>query len=89
MVADRLRIPYADHMLVRLPAGLDPLRVAAASDNLADGWRCVVPAPAARPGGSVLVLGGAAQSIGLYAAGLAVAHGAEVVEYVDHRSERL
>ncbi|MCP2289911.1 zinc-binding dehydrogenase [Nocardia amikacinitolerans] len=89
MVADRLRIPHADHMLVRLPDGLDPLRVAAASDNLADAWRCVVPPLALRPGGSVLVLGGAAQSIGLYAAGLAVAHGAEVVDYVDHREERL
>ncbi|WP_433682903.1 zinc-dependent alcohol dehydrogenase [Nocardia sp. CA-119907] len=89
MVADRLRIPYADHMLVRLPAGLDPLRVAAASDNLADAWRCIVGPLAERPGGSVLVLAGAAQSIGLYAAGLAVAHGAEVVDYVDHRTERL
>lgn len=89
MVADRLRIPFADHMLVKVPAGVDPLRVAAASDNLADAWRCVVPALRQRPGGSVLVLGGAAQSIGLYAAGLAVAHGSEVVDYVDHRPERL
>ncbi|MFX0578178.1 zinc-dependent alcohol dehydrogenase [Nocardia nepalensis] len=90
MVADRLRIPYADHMLVRLPDGLDPLRVAAAAnDNLADAWRCIVPPLAERPGGSVLVLGGAAQSLGLYAAGLAVAHGAEIVDYVDHRPERL
>ncbi|MEV2220379.1 alcohol dehydrogenase catalytic domain-containing protein [Nocardia vinacea] len=89
MVADRLRIPYADHMLVRLPDSLDPLRVAAASDNLADAWRCVVPPLTERPGGSVLVLGGAAQSICLYAAGLAAAHGAEVVDYVDHRTERL
>ncbi|MFE7743749.1 zinc-binding dehydrogenase [Nocardia sp. NPDC057455] len=30
-----------------------------------------------------------AQSIGLYAAGLTVRHGAEVVDYVDHRPERL
>ncbi|WP_330252987.1 alcohol dehydrogenase catalytic domain-containing protein [Nocardia sp. NBC_00565] len=88
MVADALRIPYADHMLVKLPPGLDPLRVAAASDNLADAWRCVVPPLAQRPGGSVLVLAGAAQSIGLYAAGLAVANGA-TVDYVDHRPERL
>ncbi|WOC14031.1 zinc-dependent alcohol dehydrogenase [Gordonia sp. MP11Mi] len=89
MVADRLRVPFADHMLVKVPGGVDPLRVAAASDNLADAWRCVVPGLAARPGGSVLVLGGAGQSIGLYAAGLAVAHGAEVVDYIDHRPERL
>ncbi len=72
MVVDRLRVPYADHMLVKVPAGVDPLRVAAASDNLADAWRCVAPGLAERPGGSVVILGGAAQSIGLYAAGLAV-----------------
>ncbi|MBW0273574.1 zinc-binding alcohol dehydrogenase [Nocardia sp. MH4] len=89
MVADLLRVPFADHMLVRVPGGVDPLRVAAASDNLTDAWRCVVGPLAERPGGSVLVLAGAAQSIGLYAAGLAVAHGAEVVDYVDHRPERL
>jgi threonine dehydrogenase-like Zn-dependent dehydrogenase len=89
MVADSLRIPYADHMLVRLPDGLDPLRVAAASDNLTDAWRAVVPPLQERPGGSVLVIGGGGQSIGLYAAGLAVAHGAEVVDYFDDRDERL
>lgn len=89
MVADLLRIPFADHMLVPVPAGVAPLRVAAASDNLSDAWRCVLPALRARPGGKVLVLGGAAQSIGLYAAGLAVRHGAQLVDYVDHRPERL
>ncbi len=70
MVADSLRIPHADHMLVRVPDGVDPLRVAAASDNLTDAWRSVVPPLAERPGGSVLVIGGGGQSIGLYAAGL-------------------
>ena len=89
MVADEILVPYADHMLVPVPDGVDPLRVAAASDNLADAWRTVVPPLAQRPGGSVLVIGGGAQSIGLYAAGLAVAHGASVVDYVDDGTERL
>ena len=89
MVADSLRIPYADHALVPVPAGVDPLRVAAASDNLADAWRAVVPPLRRRPGGSVLVIGGGAQSIGLYAAGLASGHGASVVDYVDDSDERL
>ncbi|OBB99494.1 zinc-binding alcohol dehydrogenase [Mycobacterium sp. 852013-50091_SCH5140682] len=88
MVADTLRIPFADHMLVRVPDGVDPLRVAAASDNLADAWRCVAPPLQIRPGGRVLILGGAAQSIALYAAGLAVRLGGEV-DYVDDRTERL
>ena len=89
MVADSLRIPFADHMLVKVPDGVDPLRVAAASDNLADAWRSVVPPLRQRPGGRVLVIGGGGQSIGLYAAGLAVAHGAAVVDYVDDRASRL
>ncbi|UPK75682.1 alcohol dehydrogenase catalytic domain-containing protein [Nocardioidaceae bacterium SCSIO 66511] len=89
MVADEIRVPYADHMLVPVPDGVDPLRVAAASDNLSDAWRSVVPQLAHRPGGSVLVLGGGGKSIGLYAAGLAVAHGAEVVDYVDSDPRRL
>ncbi len=89
MVSDLLRVPFADHMLVPLPHGLDPLRVAAASDNLSDAWRTVVPQLRARPGASVLVVGGGAQSIGLYAAGLAVAHGASVVRYADTDGSRL
>ena len=89
MVADALRVPFADHMLVRVPQGVDPVRVAAASDNLADAWRAVVPPLRDRPEGTVLVLGGGGQSIGLYAAGLAVAHGASVVDYVDDRDARL
>lgn len=88
MVTDTLRIPNADHMLVKVPAGVDPLRVAAASDNLADAWRMVVPALKMRPDGRVLVLGGGGKSIGLYAAGIAAAHGAEV-EYADNDQDRL
>lgn len=89
MVADRVRVPFADHMLVRVPVDLDPLRVAAASDNLADAWRTVVPHLKALPGARVLVIGGGAQSIGLYAAGLAKAHGASEVVYADGHAQRL
>ena len=39
MIADRVRVPYAEHMLVPVPAGVPALRVAAAGDNLADAWR--------------------------------------------------
>lgn len=88
MVSDLLRVPFAEHMLVPLPTGLDPLRVAAASDNLADAWRTVVPYLRRRPGARVLVVGGGAQSIGLYAAGLAVAHGAGAVDYRDSSERR-
>ncbi|SHX29834.1 alcohol dehydrogenase [Mycobacteroides abscessus subsp. abscessus] len=43
MISDFIRVPYANHMLARLPDGLDPLRVAAASDSLVDGWRFPKP----------------------------------------------
>ena len=88
MITDALRVPFAEHMLVPVPSGVPVERVAAASDNLADAWRAVVLPLAAREGGSVLVLGGGARSIGLYAAALAVAHGASTVDYLDDDSGR-
>jgi alcohol dehydrogenase len=88
MIADEIRVPFADHMLVPVPADVPALRVAAASDNLADAWRSVVPPLAERDDASVLILGGGAKSIGLYAAGLAIARGAEVVDYLDDDPER-
>jgi threonine dehydrogenase-like Zn-dependent dehydrogenase len=90
-LADLVLVPYADAMLVLLPAGLDPVAVASLSDNIPDGWRTVGPYateltaldPADR---RVLVTGG--QSIGLYASALAVALGAHV-DYVDTDAARL
>ncbi|WP_433516303.1 alcohol dehydrogenase catalytic domain-containing protein [Nonomuraea sp. CA-143628] len=87
MITDTLRIPHADHMLVPIPHGVPALRVAAAGDNLADAWRAVIPPLTARGGGRVLILGGGARSIGLYAAGLAAAHGA-TVDYLDESATR-
>lgn len=83
-LADRVEVPFADHMLVAVPAGVDPRRVCGVSDNLVDAWRCVGPPLAETGGGRVLVVGGAAAdggSIGLYAAGFAAASGADEVIY--------
>jgi len=88
-VSDLLRVPYADAMLVPVPAAIDPLKLASASDNLPDAWRAVGPPLMHYPQAPVLVVGGAARSIGLYAAGMAVALGASRVDYVDHHAERL
>ncbi len=83
-LSDLVLVPYAEHMLVPLPEGVAPAAVASASDNISDAWRAVGPPLADEPGASVLVVGGAAAgSIGLYAAGLAVALGAQSVCYVD------
>jgi len=89
MVSDVLRVPFADGMLVPVPAGVSPIALAGASDNLPDAWRTVAPHLRVEPGAPVLVVGGAARSIGLYAAGIAVAFGAERVDYVDADPTRL
>ena len=83
MIADEVRVPFADHMLAPVPPGVPAMRVAAAGDNLADAWRSVVRPLSERPGASVLIIGGGAKSIGLYAVGLSVGHGAGVVDYLD------
>jgi alcohol dehydrogenase len=88
-LSDAVCVPYAEQMLVPVPDGLASTAVASASDNISDGWRTVAPALAAEPGAPVLVVGGAgAGSIGLYAAGLAVALGSESVLYVDRDEAR-
>jgi threonine dehydrogenase-like Zn-dependent dehydrogenase len=88
-LSDLVCVPYADHMLVPVPPGIEPAVVASASDNISDAWRTVGPALADEPGASVLVVGGAGPgSIGLYAAGIAVALGAESVLYADADERR-
>ena len=88
-LSDVVCVPYAEHMLVPVPAGLEPETVASASDNLSDAWRAIAPPLAEEPGAPVLVVGGAgAGSIGLYAAALALALGAGSVLYVDAAEHR-
>jgi alcohol dehydrogenase len=87
-MSDLVRVPYADHMLVPLPEGVDPAAAASVSDNVTDAWRTVGPHLDERPSAAVLVVGGAG-SIGVYAAGIAVALGAETVDYLDQDERRL
>jgi threonine dehydrogenase-like Zn-dependent dehydrogenase len=88
-LSDVVCVPYAEHMLVPVPAGVQPAAVASASDNISDAWRAVAPPLQQEPGAPVLVVGGASSgSIGLYAAALALALGAEAVTYVDADARR-
>jgi threonine dehydrogenase-like Zn-dependent dehydrogenase len=89
MVTDLLRVPNAAHMLVKVPEGIAPASIASASDNIADGWRTVASQLRDRPGAPVLVLGGRAKSVSLYAVAAAIALGSERVDYVDTNDERL
>src|SRR6202012_116961 len=42
-LSDAVRVPFADAMLVPLPAGVDPAAAASCSDNVVDGGRCGAP----------------------------------------------
>ena len=88
-LAELVRVPWADVMLLALPDGIDPVAAAGIPDNVSDGYRCVAGPLAERPGAPVLVVGGLAPSVGLYAVMSAVALGSEHVAYVDDDRGRL
>jgi threonine dehydrogenase-like Zn-dependent dehydrogenase len=88
-LADLLLVPYADAMLVKLPPGVDPVAVASVADNVPDGYRTVRDPLAAAPGSEVLVVGGVARSVGLYAVACALALGSPRVVFADADEGRL
>jgi threonine dehydrogenase-like Zn-dependent dehydrogenase len=90
-MADLIRVPYADAMLLPVPAGVDLVSIASLSDNIPDAWRGVGPyrgeLAALDPSDRrVLVVG--RLSIGVYAAALAAALGVHA-DYVDTDKKRL
>jgi threonine dehydrogenase-like Zn-dependent dehydrogenase len=88
-LADLVRVPFADAMLVKLPETVDPVAVASVADNVPDGYRAVAAPLAAASDAEVLVAGGFARSVGLYAVACARALGAARVVYADSDEGRL
>jgi alcohol dehydrogenase len=88
-LADLVRVPWADHLLLPLPEGLDPIVACGIPDNVSDGYRCVAEPLAKWPHAPTLVVGGLAPSVGLYAVAAAVALGADRVVYVDFDAARV
>lgn len=87
-LADLVRVPFAAAMMSPVPSGVDPLTLIGAADMATDAWRAVAPALQAHPEARVLVLGGTAPVIGLYAVALARALGAPQVVYCDDNPAR-
>jgi alcohol dehydrogenase len=85
--SDLVRVPFADAMLVKLPDHVDPISVAAASDNLTNAYEAVIPHLERMPGASVLVAGVGAT--GMYTVLMAKAGGAGRIGYLDHDTTRL
>jgi threonine dehydrogenase-like Zn-dependent dehydrogenase len=86
-LGDLVRVPWADRMLVPLPAGLDPVAVASLSDNIPDAWRTIAPYVSDPAGTTVLIVGGAAPSIPFYAVAIARALGVGQVDYLEFPGE--
>jgi threonine dehydrogenase-like Zn-dependent dehydrogenase len=88
-LSDVVRVPFAEAMMIAVPDGIEPKTIASASDNLVDGLRTVHPYLDENPDAEVLIVGGGAWSVGLYAAAIAVALGAKKVDYSDTDKGRL
>jgi threonine dehydrogenase-like Zn-dependent dehydrogenase len=87
LFSEEVRVPFADGMLVPVPAGVDPVAVASASDNMVDSYITVRRGLAKHPGASTLVVGGL-DSFGLFMAEQALAQGSERVDYYDRDPQR-
>lgn len=88
-LSDYVLVPYAEAMLIKLPDGVSLPVGAAISDNASDGYRTVAGPLTNHPGADVLIVGGLAQSIGLFAVQAAVALGAGRIVYSDFDIDRL
>ena len=86
LFSELVRVPLADHNLVKVPPSVEPLDAVSVGDNLTDAYRVIAPRLRARPGSSVLIMSGG--SMGLYAADVARAYGARLVRYVDASAQR-
>ena len=88
-LSDLIRVPFADHMLVKQPAGHALSQTAALADGATDGFSGVAHRLRERPGAEVLVIGGFGQSLSMFAVQAALSRGARRVVYIDHNSQRL
>lgn len=87
LFSEEVRVPFADGMLVPVPASVDPVSVASASDNMVDAYITVRRGMTKHPGAPTLVVGGL-DSFGLFVAEQALAQGSERVDYYDSDPER-
>jgi alcohol dehydrogenase len=96
-LADELAVPYADAMLIPLPAGIDPAAAASLADNVCDAFRHIgphLPALLERdPDAEVLIIASLEErslfsgSVPLYTALLARVLGARNVTLIDAREQ--
>jgi len=88
-LSDLIRVPFADHMLIRQPEGHALSQTAALADGATDAFSAVAYWMRQRPGAEVLVIGGLGQSLSMFAIQAALGRGARRVVYLDDHPQRL
>jgi alcohol dehydrogenase len=88
-LSDLIRVPFADHMLVRQPEGHALSQTAGLADGATDAFSVVAYWLRQRPGAEVLVIGGGGQSISMFAVQAGLSCGARRVVYLDDDPQRL
>jgi threonine dehydrogenase-like Zn-dependent dehydrogenase len=88
-LSDLIRVPFADHMLVRQPKGHALSQTAGLADGATDAFSAIGRCLRQWPGAEVLVIGGEGQSISMFAVQAAQACGARRVVYLDDSPRRL
>lgn len=86
-LSDLVKVPFADHMLVPAPHGMDPKAIAGVADNVTTAFAMAAEPLASHPNARVLIVGGG--PIGLNAARFALALGADKVVLVDNDPDSL
>lgn len=88
-LSDLLRVPFADHMLVRNPHGHALSQTAGLADGATDAFSAVANWLKQRPGSDVLIIGGFGQSLSMFSVQAAMSRGGRRVVYLDNHPERL
>jgi alcohol dehydrogenase len=87
-MSDVVKVPYANHMLTKLPKDVDPITLASLSDNIPDAFRHI-ESLRSNPNQNVLIVSGKAKSVAMYGLIMAKAVGVNRVDFVDNNRERI
>jgi threonine dehydrogenase-like Zn-dependent dehydrogenase len=88
-LSDLIRVPFADHMLVRQPEGHALSQTSGLADGATDAFSAVAYWLRQWPEAEVLVIGGGGQWIGMFVGKEGLSRGACRVVYIDDHPQRL
>jgi threonine dehydrogenase-like Zn-dependent dehydrogenase len=86
-LSDLIRVPFADHMLVKAPPDLSPEALAGVADNVTSAYDFVADPLRRKPGSTMLVVGGPGGGVSLHVIQCALALGAAKVVFVSEDAE--